>query len=97
MHVEAVPMLFSDTGEYVGYDESFPTTRNLGKNEIIREWKEALLPERVIMIGDGISDLETKPDVDLMVGFGGVVAREKVKEGADLWLTDFNDPKRIFE
>jgi phosphoserine phosphatase len=90
-HVEAVPLIFDDTGEYIGYAEHFPTTRNLGKNEIIREWKQALLPERVIMIGDGISDLETKTDVDLMIGFGGVVERSKVKQGADLWLTDFND------
>ncbi len=45
-----------------------------------------MLPKRVVMIGDGISDLETKPDVDLMIGFGGVVEREKVKKGADLWL-----------
>ena len=90
-HVEAVPLMFGNSGEYLGYGEDYPTTRNLGKNEVIREWKNALLPERVIMIGDGISDLETKEDVDLMIGFGGVVARDKVKQGADLWLTDFND------
>jgi len=44
------------------------------------------LPARVVMIGDGISDLETKPDVDLMVGFGGIISREKVKFGADIWV-----------
>lgn len=90
-HVEAVPLVLNELGDYIGYGENFPTTRNLGKNEIIREWKNAMLPERVIMIGDGISDLETKPDVDLMIGFGGVVTRDKVKQGADLWLNDFND------
>jgi HAD superfamily phosphoserine phosphatase-like hydrolase len=88
-HVEAVPLHFNDSGDYAGYGEDYPTTRNLGKNEIIREWRKAMLPERVIMIGDGVSDLETKPDVDVMVGFGGVVSREKVKAGADIWLTDF--------
>lgn len=90
-HVEAVPLSFNELGEYAGYGEDYPTTRNLGKNEIIREWKQAILPERVIMIGDGISDLETKPDVDLMIGFGGVVQREKVMRDADLWLTDFGN------
>ncbi len=90
-HVEAVPLGFNESGEYAGYGEDFPTTRNLGKNEIIREWKNAMLPCRTVMIGDGISDLETKPDVDLMVGFGGVVGREKVMRGADLWLRDFQD------
>lgn len=90
-HVEAVPLHFNELGEYAGYGEDYPSTRNLGKNEIIREWKQALLPQRVVMIGDGISDLETKPDVDLMIGFGGVARREKVREGADLWLEDFGD------
>lgn len=88
-HVEAVPLYFDDSGEYSGYGETYPTTRNLGKNEIIRQWRHAMLPQRVVMIGDGVSDLETKPDVDVMVGFGGVAARDKVMEGADLWLTDF--------
>ncbi|MEP2776985.1 MAG: HAD-IB family phosphatase [Luteolibacter sp.] len=92
-HVEAVPLSFNESGEYEGYGEDYPTTRNLGKNEIIREWKKAMLPERVVMIGDGISDLETKVDVDRMIGFGGVVEREKVKEGCDLWMISFNGCK----
>jgi len=94
-HVEAVPLMFNDLGEYVGYGEHYPSTRNLGKNEIIREWRKAMLPKRSVMIGDGISDLETKPDVDLMIGFGGVVLRAKVKDGADLWLEGFDDPDHL--
>ena len=90
-HVEAVPLYFNELGEYEGYGKDYPSTRNLGKNEIIRTWKDALLPERVIMIGDGISDLETKQDVNVMIGFGGVVQREKVMSGADIWITDFRD------
>jgi HAD superfamily phosphoserine phosphatase-like hydrolase len=90
-HVEAVPVFFDECGAYAGYGGNFPTTRNLGKNEIIREWKRAILPARVVMIGDGISDLETKPDVDVMVGFGGVITREKVKAGADVWVESFRD------
>ncbi|RYD35978.1 MAG: HAD family hydrolase [Verrucomicrobiaceae bacterium] len=86
-HVEAVPVDLHEDGSYKGYGETYPTTRNLGKNEVIREWKEALLPERVVMMGDGISDMETKPDVDLFIGFGGVVARPRVMEGCDYWLT----------
>jgi phosphoserine phosphatase len=90
-HVEAVPLYFHSDGSYKGYAEDYPTTRNLGKNEVIREWKQALLPERVIMMGDGMSDLETKPDVDAFIGFGGVIARPKVANGCDYWLTDMND------
>lgn len=87
-HVEAVPLFFHEDGSYAGYGQDYPTTRNLGKNEVIRAWKAALLPERVIMIGDGVSDLETKPDVDLFIGFGGVVERTKVRQGAGFWLAD---------
>lgn len=90
-HVEAVPVYFNEDGSYKGYGEDYPTTRNLGKNEVIREWKQAMLPERVVMMGDGVSDLETKPDVDLFIGFGGVVARPKVKDGCDHWLVDMED------
>ena len=61
----------------MGMEYTYPSTRNMGKNEIIQEWKKAMLPTQTIMIGDGISDLETSPDVDLMIGFGGVVARRQ--------------------
>lgn len=90
-HVEAVPLQFNDDGTYAGYGADYPTTRNLGKNEVIMDWKKATLAARAIMIGDGISDLETKPDVDAMVGFGGVVVREKVKLGADVWVESFTE------
>lgn len=89
-HVEAVPLYFHEDGSYKGYGEDYPTTRNLGKNEVIREWKLALLPERVVMMGDGISDMETMPDVDDFIGFGGVVARPKIEQGCDYWLADMN-------
>lgn len=95
-HVEAVPLFYNELGAYAGYGTNFPTTRNLGKNEIIREWKQATLAARVVMIGDGISDLETKPDVDAMVGFGGVVAREKVMYGADFRLDCFTKSYELF-
>ena len=90
-HVEAVPLDFYADGSYQGYGQDYPTTRNLGKNEVIREWKKALLPERVAMIGDGMSDLETQPDVDVFIGFGGVVARAKVQDGSDHWFADMNE------
>ncbi|MGA0899733.1 MAG: HAD-IB family phosphatase [Luteolibacter sp.] len=90
-HVEAVPIHLAEDGSYLDYGRDYPTTRNLGKNEIIGQWKAAMLPRKVVMIGDGVSDLETKPDVDLFVGFGGVVARDKVKTGCDVWLEDMRD------
>lgn len=90
-HVEAVPLSILPDGTYGGYGNDYPTTRGGGKNEIIREWKAAMLPTKVIMMGDGASDLETQPDVNLFVGYGGVVQRPKVKEGADHWILQMAD------
>ncbi len=90
-HVEAVPLFLLEDGTYGGYGVDYPTTRGGGKNEIIREWKAALLPGSVIMMGDGASDLETQPDVNLFVGYGGVVQRPKVKAGAGLWIEQMAD------
>lgn len=96
-HVEAVPLYFHEDGSYKGYGADYPTTRNLGKNEVIREWTRALLPQRVVMIGDGVSDLETKPDVDVFIGFGGVVARPKVKDSCVHWFTDMGGLSKLME
>jgi phosphoserine phosphatase SerB len=94
-HVEAVPLHFDDDGRYAGYGSGYPTTRNGGKPEIIREWKAAMLPEAVVMVGDGISDLESKAAVDLFIGFGGVIARGAVRKGADAWLENMDDWPQI--
>ena len=58
---------------------------------MIREWKRAIISEAVVMVGDGVSDLESKPEVDLFIGFGGVVARKAVQDGADAWITTMSD------
>jgi phosphoserine phosphatase len=90
-YVEAVPLRFDDDGRYAGYGETYPTTRSGGKNEVIREWAQAMLPERVAVMGDGVSDLETKPEVDVFIGFGGVVVRPRVRDGADYWIDKMTD------
>lgn len=95
--VEAVPLYFDGNGDYAGYGEGYPTTRAGGKNEVIREWKRAMLPERVVMVGDGVSDLETTEEVDMFVGFGGVVERERVRAGADHWVSGAMDVARLLE
>ena len=42
------------------------------------------------MIGDGVTDMQAKPPADLFIGYGGVVAREAVRAGADMFVTDLN-------
>ena len=40
------------------------------------------------MVGDGVSDLEAKPVVDLFIGFGGVGVRERVRAEADVYIEE---------
>ncbi|WP_234044607.1 HAD-IB family phosphatase [Haloferula rosea] len=89
--IEAVPLHLNPDGSYKGFGENYPTTRNGGKPEVIREWKQALLPKRILMVGDGNSDLESRSECEAVIGYGGVVSRAAVKEGADHWITSLRD------
>ena len=84
--IEAVDLFFDTAGNYTGYDESYPTTRSGGKPEVIARLKRELDPTKVVMVGDGASDLEAQPVVDLFVGFGRYTAREKVKREANQFI-----------
>lgn len=95
--VEAVPLHFLPDGSYAGFDASYPTTRNGGKPAVINQWKQRLKPQAVIMVGDGVSDLETAPVVDLFIGYGGVVARPHVEEEASLFIRSLAELAGIVE
>lgn len=62
-----------------------PLTVSSGKPVMVRELA-ADRPGRRLMVGDGVSDLVTREVVDLFVGYGGVVARETVREHADAFI-----------
>jgi phosphoserine phosphatase len=74
-----------DEQTYMGYDEG-PLTVSSGKPDVVRELAGARGGRR-LMIGDGVSDLAARAVVDLFVGFGGVVARDKVKSAAEAFVT----------
>lgn len=95
--VEAVDLFFRPDGSYAGYDASYPTTRSGGKPEVIARLRRELSPNRVVMVGDGVSDLETAPQVDLFVGYGGYVAREKVRAGAAHFITRLDQLPSLIE
>ncbi|MEZ4670393.1 MAG: HAD-IB family phosphatase [Anaerolineae bacterium] len=69
---------------YLDYNEG-PLTVSTGKPAIIKALADGKHGRR-LMIGDGASDLATRPFVDLFVGFGGVVARDKVRNGSDVFV-----------
>lgn len=84
--VEAVDLHFDGAGNYTGYDENYPTTRSGGKPAVITALQRELSPVRTVMVGDGVSDLEAKPVVDLFIGFGRYTVRAKVKAGAHAFI-----------
>jgi phosphoserine phosphatase len=74
----------STAQSYLAYEHG-PLTISAGKPDIVRQ----LTGERwgrKLFIGDGVSDLRTRETVDLFVGFGGVVRREKVENGSDVYV-----------
>jgi phosphoserine phosphatase len=84
--IEAVRLDFDAAGNYAGFDTAHPATRKGGKPEIVRALKAEFKPVRSVAVGDGVSDLETKGEVDLFVGFGRYAERAKVRAGAHAYI-----------
>jgi phosphoserine phosphatase len=89
-NVHAVPLRFDENGAYADFDRRSFLTRTGGKELVVRDIR-ARSHGKAAFIGDGVSDLEARPAVDLFIGFGGVVVRPRVKENADLYVTNFRD------
>ena len=89
--IEAVPLNLNEDGNYINFDANYPTTYNGGKPEIIKKLKAEFNPERIIMVGDGVSDLETKNIVDMFIGYGKYTDRQKVKDEADHFIYSLAD------
>jgi phosphoserine phosphatase len=85
--VLAVPIHFHPDGSYAGFDEAFPAARSGGKPELLQALRAGRHPRALVMVGDGASDLETKPVVDLFVGFGRYADRPSVRAGSDVFIT----------
>ena len=83
--VSAVPVRFDEAGGYAGFDDVGPA-RAGGKAEVIRAWRADGLPEPVMFVGDGATDLEAAADVDLFVAYAGVVERPEVVAAAPVIL-----------
>ncbi len=101
-HIHAVKMQFDQlAGEWWRYWEqpggknpnanymaisTSPLAGTNGKNLVIDQIRAAHRG-RAMLIGDGMSDFEAHPHVDLFVGFGGVVTRERVQHESPIYIT----------
>ncbi|MBT8035908.1 MAG: HAD-IB family phosphatase [Verrucomicrobiae bacterium] len=95
--VEAVSLTFHPDGSYAGFDTSAPPTRNGGKPEVIAQLKSELQPSQVVMVGDGISDLEAQSEVDTFIGFGRYAQRQRVLAEADHFVQSLDEIPAIIE
>lgn len=94
--VNAVSIHFGESGEYGGFDDQSPLTRNGGKVEVVRRLG---LDRPTLGVGDGITDLELRtadpPAVDAFVAYTGVVQRDAVMRRADYLISSFDQLTRI--
>ncbi|CAF0796283.1 unnamed protein product [Rotaria sordida] len=86
-NVFANQLLFNDDGTYVGFDEDEMTSDSGGKGRVVEYLKNQYGYQRLIMIGDGATDMEA--DADGFIGFGGNIIREKVRDGAPWFVNSF--------
>jgi phosphoserine phosphatase len=100
-HIQAVAVRYNNlSGDWWDYEQDrwgqrpdvqyldpadTPLIETEGKIQVIQEFRRRH-PGRAMLIGDGVSDVVAKPAVDLMVGFGGVVIRERVVAEADIFI-----------
>jgi phosphoserine phosphatase len=80
-HVAAVDVWFDPRGAFAGWDSHSPLARSLGKRAQLEQWNG--MPRPVMIVGDGITDLEARPPADIFVAFAGISARDPVLAGAD--------------
>jgi phosphoserine phosphatase len=86
-NVHAVPLRFDAEGRYAGFDDRSLLTRSGGKELVVRSVL-ARSKGGSAFVGDGMTDLEVKPVVSLFVGFGGVHERPRVRENAEVYVTE---------
>lgn len=89
VRVFANALRFTLDGRYVGFDPDVFTCRSGGKAAAMQHLKDHFGYDPLIMVGDGVTDMEARPPADGFIGYGGVVARERVRAGADWFVTDF--------
>ncbi|XP_018333970.1 phosphoserine phosphatase [Agrilus planipennis] len=82
---------FYYTGEYAGFDENAFTSESGGKGLVVNYLKQTFGFKKLVMIGDGMTDLEASPPADAFIGYGGNIIREKVKAKSKWYVTDFNE------
>ena len=83
-NIHAVDVVFDEEGSYADFDRASPLARPGGKAEVCRVLGSA--GKSVALVGDGATDIEAREAGAYVIGFGGVVVRDTVKSGADIFF-----------
>jgi phosphoserine phosphatase len=81
--VHAVPVHVDDDGRFLDFDRTAAPARAGGKADLVARLAQG---RATVMVGDGVTDLEAQSAGARVIGFGGVVARPVVRDGADAWV-----------
>eukprot|EP00928_Gymnodinium_smaydae_P090288 TRINITY_DN74114_c0_g1_i1.p1 TRINITY_DN74114_c0_g1~~TRINITY_DN74114_c0_g1_i1.p1 ORF type:complete len:294 (+),score=41.56 TRINITY_DN74114_c0_g1_i1:124-1005(+) len=92
-NIFANEILFDESGKYLGFDRTNPTSASGGKPLVLSKLKRKHKYNNMVMIGDGATDMEARRNgpASAFIGYGGVVVREKVKAGADWFIYSFKE------
>ncbi|CAI7814394.1 unnamed protein product [Closterium sp. NIES-53] len=85
-------LLFEEgSGAYSGFDANEPTSRSGGKARAIVQLKQEHGFKRLVMVGDGATDLEARQPggADMFIGYGGIQVRKVVAAESDWFAMDF--------
>jgi phosphoserine phosphatase len=82
--VHAVDIYFNGNGSYRDFNQDSPLAKTGGKAVICQ--RLSAWPDKMVMIGDGKTDLEAQQVGVKVIGFGGVVERKIVAENADFYV-----------
>lgn len=84
--VYAVSVMLDRNDAYAGFESDSPLATADGKRTVAARLG---LPRPLLAVGDGATDLATRPAVDAFAAYTGFVRRDPVVEGADYVVESF--------
>lgn len=83
-NVHAVDVHFDAEGKFKNFDRYSPLATPSGKAAVVKQLSAR--HGAIALVGDGITDVAARAAGAYVIGFGGVVARDGVRSGADAFV-----------
>lgn len=85
-HVITNEIFHNKDGSYRSFNLNHPLSNNGGKKTMIQKIRTRF--GKVCFIGDGSTDLDTQEEVELFIGFGGVIRRKNIEENSHVYVSN---------